>query len=72
MQYSDDELHLDTDSLFDLVLMDTEFKGLLPNLFHSAAVQAVAEAMRVLHSTPAPQVQYIVVELLQLVSENYG
>ena len=56
-QYSIDEVRLDTDSLFDLVLLDPEFEGLLPNLSHSAAVQAVAEAMRVLHSAPALQVQ---------------
>ena len=36
--------------------MDPEFEGLLPNLSNSAAVQAVEEAMRVLHTAPAPQV----------------
>ena len=46
--------------MFDLVLRDPEFEGLLPNLSQSAAVQAVAEAMRVLHSAPAPQVQWAV------------
>ena len=58
LQNSLDELHLDTKSLFELVLSDPQFEGLLPNLSHSAAVQAVAEAMRVLHSAPAPQVQW--------------
>ena len=57
LQYSIDELQLDTHCLFDLVLMDSEFEGLLSNLSHSAAMQAVAEAMGVLHSAPAPQVQ---------------
>ena len=60
VQSSLDELHLDTDSLFELVLSDPQFEGLLPNLSHSAAVQAVAEAMRVLHNAPAPQVQWAV------------
>ena len=58
LQYSIDELYLDTDCLFDLVLSDPELEGLLPNLSHSAAVEAVEEAMRVLHSAPAPQVQW--------------
>ena len=58
LQYSLDELYLDTDCLFDLVLRDPEFEGLLPNLSHSAAVEAVAEAMKVLHSAPAPKVQW--------------
>ena len=57
LQCSIDELQLDTHCLFDLVLSDPEFEGLFPNLSQSAAVQAVAEAMRVLHSAPAPQVQ---------------
>ena len=57
LQYSIDELKLDAHCLFDLVLMGPEFDGLLPNLSHSTAVQAVVEAMKVLHSAPAPQVQ---------------
>ena len=56
LQHPLDELHLDTDCLFELVLSDPEFDGLLPNLSYSAAVQAVSEAMSVLHSAPALQV----------------
>ena len=49
-----DELYLDIDCLFDLVLSHPEFEGLISNeLSHSAAV---AEAMRVLHTVPAPKV----------------
>ena len=58
LQYTVDELRLDTDSLFELVLSDPEFEGLLPNLSHYGAMQAVAEAMNVLHTAPAPQVWY--------------
>ena len=57
LQYSAGELHLDSKYVFDLVLRDPEFEDLLPKLSHSAVVQAVDEAMRVLHSAPAPQVQ---------------
>ena len=60
LQYSIGELHLDSKCVFDLVLRDPEFEDLLPNLSHSAAVQAVAEAMRVLHSVPAHQVHWAV------------
>ena len=66
LQYSLDELHRDTDSLFDLVLCDQQFEGLLPSLSHSSAVQAVAEAMRVLHSAPAPQVPWDVTQRIWL------
>ena len=59
LQYSLDELHLDTESLFELVLCDPQFEELLPNLSHSTATQAVAEAMRVLHTAPALQVQWL-------------
>ena len=54
-QYSLDELRLDTDQLFFLVLSDPEFEGLLPNISRTNAVQAVKEAMRVLHSAPSPE-----------------
>ena len=60
LQFSIDELHLDAICLFDLVLCDAEFKSLLPNLSQSAAVQAVAEGIKVLHSAPAPQVMWAV------------
>ena len=48
LQYSIDELQLDTHCLFDLVLMDSEFEGLLSNLSQSAVEQTVVKVMRVL------------------------
>ena len=48
---------MDTDCLFGLVLSDPEFEGLLPGLTHYAVQQAVAEAMRVLYTAPAPNPQ---------------
>ena len=56
LQYFLEELHLETNCLFELVLSDPHFEDLLPNFSHFTATQAVAEAMRVLHSAPAPQV----------------
>ena len=58
LQCTSDELHLDTDCLFDMVLCDPEFEGLFPNLSHSSAVEAVVKTMDVLHNAPAPQVQW--------------
>ena len=52
----DDELHLDTDCIFELVLSDPKFDGLLSNLSNSGALQVVTEAMRELYNAPAPQV----------------
>ena len=60
MQCSSEELQLDIDSLFTLVCSDPEFEGLLPNLSHSAVVQAVREAINVLYTAPAHQVCYVV------------
>ena len=69
LQYAADELRLDTDCLFELVLSDPEFECLFSNLSHSSAVQAVAEAMRVLHSAPATQVQYVHNDLAAAIKE---
>jgi len=59
LQYSLDELRQDIDYLFKLVLSDQQFEGLLPSLSHSTTVQAVAEAIRVVCSAPAPQVHWV-------------
>ena len=64
LQYSLDELRQDIDYLFKLVLSDQQFEGLLPSLSHFTATQAVAEAMRVLHSAPVPQVLWVVTQYI--------
>lgn len=51
-----DELPLDTECIFELVLSDPKFDGLLSNLSNSEALQVVTEAMRELYNAPAPQV----------------
>ena len=51
-----EELHLDTDCIFELVLNDPKFEGLLPNLSNSEALQVVTEAMEEIYNAPAPQV----------------
>lgn len=50
-----DELTLDTDQVFSLVLTDPEFEGLMASLTHTQAMVAVSEAMGVLHSAPGPR-----------------
>ena len=53
-------MNLDKDCLLDLVLSDPELEGPFYSLSHSTAVQAVAEAMRVLHSAPVCKVEWAV------------
>ena len=50
-----DEIFLDAHHIFNLVRSDPEFDGLIPTLTHAQAVGAIAEAMRMLHTAPAPQ-----------------
>ena len=51
-----DELHLDTYCIFELVLNDPKFEGLLPSLSNSEALQVMTEAMGEVYNAPAPQV----------------
>ena len=51
-----DELHLDTDCIFELVLNDPKFEGLLPSLSNSEALQVMTEVMGEIYNAPAPQV----------------
>lgn len=46
---------MDTAHVFNLIVCDPKFEGLLQNLTHQEAMQAVAEAFNLLHSAPAPQ-----------------
>lgn len=56
MQYDHNkyELKIDTEHVFRLITCDPKFEGLLMNLTHQEAVQAVAEAFSLLHSAPGP------------------
>lgn len=42
------------ESVFDLVLQDPKFKGLMQDFNHQIAAQAIPEAFNVLHSDVAP------------------
>ena len=54
MQYCEDEFNLDVESIFDLVLHDPKFKGLMKDLTHHEAALAVQAAIGVLHSNVVP------------------
>lgn len=41
---------MDVESVFDLVLQDPTFKGLMQDLNHTTAAQVIPEAINVLHS----------------------
>ena len=49
-----DELQLDADYILDQLLQHPAYNGALQNMTTDSAYQAVAEAMRVLHTAPAP------------------
>ena len=49
LQYTEDEFKLDTEAVFELVLRDPKFKGVMTNMTHDIAAQAIPEAINVLH-----------------------
>ena len=46
---------MDTAHVFSLIRCDPKFEGLLQNLTHQEAMQAVSEAFNLLHTAPGPQ-----------------
>ena len=54
MQCTVEEFNLDVDAIFDLVLLDPKFEGLIQNITHLSAAEAIQEAMNILHSNIAP------------------
>ena len=53
IQYTEDDFKLDVDAVFELVLQDPKFKGLMQDMTHNAASLAIPEAMNVLHKAVA-------------------
>ena len=53
-QYTEEEFSLDVNALFNLVLLDPKFKGLMHSMTHLSAAQAIPEAIKVLHSDIGP------------------
>ncbi len=54
IQYTEDDFKLDVDAVFELVLQDPKFKGLMQDMTHNAASLAIPEAMNVLHKAVTP------------------
>ena len=48
-QCAKDEFRLDVDSVFEVVLLDPQFKGLMRSMSLSSAAKAIPEAFNVLH-----------------------
>jgi hypothetical protein len=46
---------MDTAHVFNLIVCDPKFEGVLQNLTHQDAMQAVTEAFNLLYSAPGPQ-----------------
>lgn len=53
-QYTEDEFKLDVDAIFELVLQDPKFKGLMQTINHNTAAHTIPEAINVLHSPVLP------------------
>ena len=53
-QISPHELQSDAEQLFAIVECDAEFEGVMQNLEHHTATEAVYEAVRMLHAAPEP------------------
>ena len=49
-----DELRMDTAHIFNLIMCDPKYEGLLQTLTHHDAMQAVTEALNLLHVAPGP------------------
>lgn len=49
------ELEHEAEHLFDIVLHDPEFDGLMPDLNHNGAYQAVVDSINMLHTAPSPE-----------------
>ena len=54
-QISPDELQSDAEQLFAIVECDAEFEGIMQDLDHHRATDAVYEAVRMLHMAPEPE-----------------
>lgn len=52
-----DELELDADQLFSMVLSDPIFEGVMEGLDHQLATQAVVDAINCLHTASKPEDQ---------------
>lgn len=52
------ELEPDTFHVFELILTDKKFEGILQSLTHTQAMQAVVEAFNILYTAPAPSQEH--------------
>ena len=69
VQISPKELELDAWHIFSIVRCDPEFEGLMKNLTHHQATDAVYEALKVLQNAPEPDVGADRIEFLDLSPE---
>ena len=66
---SPEELLSDAEHIFSIAMCDPEFEGLMKNINHSRATDAVSEALRVLQTTPEPEVKLERIEFIDISSE---
>ena len=68
-QISPEELTSDADHIFSIAMCDPEFEGLMKEIDHHQARDAVYEALKVLQTTPEPDVNAERIEFIDLSAE---
>ena len=68
-QISPEELQSDAEVLFAIVERDAEFEGIMRDIDHHKATDAVYEAVKVLHTASEPDTEAERIEFLDLSSE---
>ena len=69
LQFSPEELESDAKHVFSIVLLDPEFEGLMGELTHHRATDAVYEALATIQRAPEPVADAERIEFLELSAE---
>ena len=68
-QVSLEELQSDAEELFTIVVHDPEFEGIMADIDHHQAKDAVYEAVQVLHTAPEPHQNTELIEHVDISAE---
>ena len=69
LQFSPEELESDAKHVFSIILLDAEFEGLMGELTHHRATDAVYEALMTIQRAPEPVADAERIEFLELSAE---
>ena len=71
MQVSPEELQSDAEEVFAIAECDPEFEGIMRELEHHQAKDAVYEAVEKLHTSPEPDPEAERIEFISITPEVY-